>query len=138
MLEELLSAYERTLEEDKRARAIMAKAEKHLDRLCRAGLSDDDAWLRAGMNLADRRCLRASRRIKEIRKQLAAFPGFGVVVTAAEQEACREDVSGAVRGSPTADTLRERILRNGLTDRCASCRRCAGMAFRLQGAANDA
>jgi hypothetical protein len=53
------------------AERVMAAAEAMLDRLIEGGMSEDRAWLLAGVHLADVRCVRAYQAMLRARRLLA-------------------------------------------------------------------
>jgi hypothetical protein len=50
------------------ARRTMVRCERLLDRLLAHGVSEDRAWLLAGVALADRRCIRAYHEMRRARR----------------------------------------------------------------------
>jgi len=80
--EELMQSYVLALEEHRRAESLMADAERRLDRFCNDGISDKDAYARAGVDLADRRALRASCAVQDLRRRLQLAPGLMAAIRA--------------------------------------------------------
>jgi hypothetical protein len=54
------------------AERVMARAVRQLDRMIEHGVDENRAWLLAGVDLADRRCIRAYHEMLRARRLLVA------------------------------------------------------------------